>query len=224
MNDNIRLALVDDHNLLRTGLAGVLDKLDYTVIMESENGRQFMDKLDTANLPDVVLMDINMPEMDGFETTLWLKKNHPLVKVLALSMFDDENSIIRMLKNGARGYILKDSRAAELKAAIEAVIHKGFYYSELVSGSLLHSLHQDDDEDDNDNDSDLQKVLKLKPRDIEFLKLVCTELTYKEIAERMFLSPRTIDGYRDDLFQELGVKSRVGLVIFAIKNGIVHFK
>lgn len=224
MNDNIRLALVDDHNLLRTGLAGVLDKLDYKVIMESENGRQFIDKLDTENLPDVVLMDINMPEMDGFETTLWLKKNHPLVKVLALSMFDDENSIIRMLKNGARGYILKDSRAAELKAAIEAVVHKGFYYSELVSGSLLHSLHQDGDEDDNDNDSDLQKVLKLKPRDIEFLKLVCTELTYKEIAERMFLSPRTIDGYRDDLFQELGVKSRVGLVIFAIKNGIVHFK
>jgi two-component system invasion response regulator UvrY len=224
MNDNIRLALVDDHNLLRTGLAGVLDKLDYKVIMESENGRQFIDKLDKENLPDVVLMDINMPEMDGFETTLWLKKNHPLVKVLALSMFDDENSIIRMLKNGARGYILKDSRAAELKAAIEAVVHKGFYYSELVSGSLLHSLHQDGDEDDNDNDSDLQKVLKLKPRDIEFLKLVCTELTYKEIAERMFLSPRTIDGYRDDLFQELGVKSRVGLVIFAIKNGIVHFK
>jgi two-component system invasion response regulator UvrY len=224
MNDNIRLALVDDHNLLRTGLAGVLDKLDYKVIMESENGRQFIDKLDKENLPDVVLMDINMPEMDGFETTLWLKKNHPLVKVLALSMFDDENSIIRMLKNGARGYILKDSRAAELKAAIEAVVHKGFYYSELVSGSLLHSLHQDGDEDDNDNDSDLQKVLKIKPRDIEFLKLVCTELTYKEIAERMFLSPRTIDGYRDDLFQELGVKSRVGLVIFAIKNGIVHFK
>ncbi len=224
MNDNIRLALVDDHNLLRTGLAGVLDKLDYKVMMESENGRQFIDKLDTENLPDVVLMDINMPEMDGFETTLWLKKNHPLVKVLALSMFDDENSIIRMLKNGARGYILKDSRAAELKAVIEAVIHKGYYYSELVSGSLLHSLHQDDDEDDNENDSDLQKVLKLKPRDIEFLKLVCTELTYKEIAERMFLSPRTIDGYRDDLFQELGVKSRVGLVVFAIKNGIVHFK
>jgi DNA-binding NarL/FixJ family response regulator len=163
-------------------------------------------------------MDINMPEMNGFETTLWLKINYPLVYVIVLSMYDDENSIIRMIKNGACGFILKDTNPNELRQAIDSVMSKGFYYSDLVSGRLIHSIR-----DDHDEDSSLKHVLNLDEKDIEFLKLVCTELTYKEIAEKMHLSPRTIDGYRDELFHELGIKSRVGLVLFAIKNGVVNF-
>lgn len=218
MNSGINVVLVDDHVLLRNGLATLVDNLGYDVLYECSNGKQLIDKIDKNNAPDLILMDINMPEMDGFDTTLWLKKNKPLVKVLALSMYDDENAIIRMLRNGARGYILKDTNPNELKQAIESIVSKGFYYSDLVSGRLIHSI-QGDDEDENNN---RKLVHGLNEKQIEFLKLAATEMTYKEIAEQMHLSPRTIDGYRDELFQKLDVKSRVGLVLFAIKNGIVH--
>jgi DNA-binding NarL/FixJ family response regulator len=203
---------------LRNGLAALVANLGYTVLYECSNGRQLIERINKDNLPDLILMDINMPEMNGFETTLWLKINYPLVYVIVLSMYDDENSIIRMIKNGACGFILKDTNPNELRQAIDSVMSKGFYYSDLVSGRLIHSIR-----DDHDEDSSLKHVLNLDEKDIEFLKLVCTELTYKEIAEKMHLSPRTIDGYRDELFHELGIKSRVGLVLFAIKNGVVNF-
>jgi two-component system, NarL family, invasion response regulator UvrY len=132
-------------------------------------------------------------------------------------MYDDENAIIRMLKNGAKGYILKDADPSELKQAINAVLTRGFYYSEMVTGKLIHSIGNTDD-DDNGSTS----VLKLSEREMEFLKLVCTEMTYKEIADKMYLSPRTIDGYRDALFEKLNIKTRVGLVLYAIKNGVVR--
>ena len=213
-----KIALTDDHVLLRNGLASLLEDLDYEVLFEADNGQDLIRKLNPGELPDVVLMDINMPQMDGYETTRWLKINHPGVRVLALSMYDDENAIIRMLKSGTRGYILKDSDPDELKAALQALISKGFYHSELVTGKLIHTINHMDDTDH----SSVKDVLGLNDREIEFLKLVCTELTYKEIAEKMFLSPRTIDGYRDALFEKLGLKSRVGLVLFAIRNGIVN--
>jgi DNA-binding NarL/FixJ family response regulator len=167
-------------------------------------------------IPDLVLMDINMPVKDGYETTLWLKKNHPGVLVLALSMYDDESAIIRMLKSGARGYIMKDSEPAELRAALEAIIQKGFYYSEMVTGRLVRTI-SDMDEEGNVS----KNPFSLSDREIEFLKLACTEMTYKEIADKMNLSPRTIDGYRDSLFEKLDIKTRTGLVIYAIRNGIV---
>jgi DNA-binding NarL/FixJ family response regulator len=220
MSEPLKVVIVDDHVLLRNGLAGIVTDMGYTVLYECGNGSDLLQQLDKTEKPHLILMDINMPLMDGFEATLWLKKHQPSIKVIALSMFDDDTSIIRMLRNGARGYVLKDVSPFELQTAIDAVITKGYYYSDLVSGSLLHTLK----DAEYDEEDDLKKVLNLKDRDIEFLKLVCTEMTYKEIAEKMHLSPRTIDGYRDDLFEQLGIKSRVGLVIFAIKNGIVHFK
>ncbi len=180
------VALVDDHVLPKNGLADLI--------------RQLKPRL----LPALVLLDINMPEMDGFDTALWLKRNFPEIKILALSMYDTNNSIIRMLKNGAKGYILKDISPAELKIALHSVIHKGFYYSEMVTGQAMHHF------------------LGLNDRETAFLKLVCTEFTYKEIADQMCLSPRTIDGYRDSLFEKLKVKTRVGLVLYAIRNGIVQ--
>ena len=219
MNNNIKIALVDDHSLLRSGLAGLVSNLGYTVSYECGNGKQLLDKINKDNAPEVILMDISMPEMDGFDTTLWLKENYPLTNVIALSMYDDENSIIRMIRNGAKGYILKDSNPNELKQAIESVIQKGFYYSDLVWGRLIRNIQEKEKDDDNNIGN---QVLKLSETEIEFLKLVCTEMTYKEIANEMHKSPRTIDGYRDQLFEKLEIKSRVGLVMFAIKNGIVH--
>lgn len=211
------IALVDDHVLLRNGLASLVKNLGHEVLFEANNGDDFIKQVQGGKLPELVLMDINMPVRDGYETTLWLKNNHPGIKVLALSMYDDENAIIRMLKNGARGYILKESEPTELKAAIHAVMQKGFYYSEMVTGRLVHSISGMDDESHAS-----QQLLQLTEREIEFLKLACSEMTYKEIAGKMHLSPRTVDGYRDTLFQKLDLKTRTGLVIYAIKNGIVQ--
>ena len=161
-------------------------------------------------IPDIVLMDINMPEMDGYETTLWIKDNHPEIKVLALSMYDNENAIIRMLRAGVKGYILKDCDPSELHYAINSIITSGFYYTENVTGKLISMVSKKDNNDE------------LNEREITFLKLVCSELTYKEIADKMYKGVRTIDGYRDALFEKLNVKTRVGLVLYAIKNGIVN--
>jgi len=211
------VVLVDDHVLLRTGLANLIRSFgEYAVLFEAGNGHDFIRQLKPRSLPDIVLLDINMPDMDGYETALWIKRNHPEIKILALSMYDTDNSIIRMLKNGVKGYILKDSDPAELKMALESVINKGFYYSEMVTGKLIHTINTLDIPDHH-----ARHVLTLNDRELEFLKLACTECTYKEIAEQMYLSPRTIDGYRDTLFEKLNVKTRVGLVLYAIRNGIV---
>lgn len=211
------IVLVDDHILLRTGLASLVKNLGHEVLFEADNGKEFTEKLESPFLPDVVLLDINMPEMDGYATAQWLKSNHPDIKVLALSMYDNETSIIRMLKCGAKGYILKDSEPAELNAAIDALMNKGYYYSDLVSGKLIHAINKIDDEG-----SDVNTLNNLNERETDFLKYTCSELTYKEIADKMFVSPRTVDGYRDALFEKLHVKTRVGLVMYAIKNGIVQ--
>ncbi len=212
------VVLVDDHSLLRNGLAELVKNLGHQVLFEANNGSDFIQHINPALLPDIVLMDINMPEMDGFDASLWLKQNHPTVRVLALSMYDNENSIIRILKCGARGYILKDSDPKELKVAIDDVLGKGYYYSDLVNGKIIHAINKIDD----DGAGDLKNLVHLNDREIEFLKYTCTELTYKEIAEKMFLSPRTIDGYRDALFEKLKIKTRVGLAIYAIRQGIVQ--
>jgi two-component system, NarL family, invasion response regulator UvrY len=219
MNPTIpSIVLVDDHVLLRTGLANLINSFgEFIVLFQSDNGKQFMSQLNLDNLPDIVLLDINMPEMDGYETASWLKQNHPQIKILALSMYDNDGAIIRMLKNGARGYVLKDIEPKELKAALVSVWEKGYYYSEMITGKLIHNIN---------NQEDLQHRIKnsadLNDRETEFLKWVCTEKTYKEIADAMYLSPRTIDGYRDGLFEKLRVKTRVGLVMYAIKNGIIN--
>jgi two-component system, NarL family, invasion response regulator UvrY len=211
-----KVALVDDHVLLRKGLASLLEDLDHEVVCQADNGKEFTEKLTQAPLPEVVLLDINMPVMDGYQTAQWLKEHHPTIKVLALSMNDDEHSMIRMLKSGARGYVLKDCEPAELRTAIQALMTKGYYHSEMVTARLIHSLATMDEED-----NPTRQLMGLNDKEIQFLKLACTEMTYKEIADQMHLSPRTIDGYRDGLFDKLGLRSRVGLVLFAIRNGVV---
>jgi DNA-binding NarL/FixJ family response regulator len=209
------IALADDHVMLRNGLASLIKNFGHEVVFEANNGDDIINKINEGSKPELILMDINMPVKDGYETSSWLKENHPEIRVLALSMLDDENAIIRMIKNGARGYLLKESEPSELRSAINAVLQKGFYYSEMVTGRLVHSISGNDVESNGS-----QQVIHLSDREIDFLKLACTEMTYKEIAAQMHLSPRTIDGYRDALFLKLDIKTRTGLVIYAIKNGI----
>ena len=210
------LVLVDDHVLLRNGLAELVKNFGNSVLFEADNGRDFISKLKPGKLPDVVLMDINMPEMDGYETCQWLKTNYSDIRIFALSMYDSESSIIRMLKSGAKGYILKDCEPPELKRAIDAIVNKGYYDTDLVSGKLINAINKIDEDG-----GGFKALVKLNDREAEFLKYAATELTYKEIADKMFVSPRTIDGYRDSLFEKLAVKTRVGLVMYAIRNGIV---
>ena len=210
-----QVAIADDHSLLRNALAKLINTFEgYTIIAEADNGKDLRNKIMQHVVPEIVLLDINMPEMDGFETTQWLHKNYPHIKVLALSMLSDEKTIIKMFRLGAKGYLLKNTDPAELKEALDSVMNKNVYLSEYVSGKLVSGLHQETDP--------TEKDIVLNEKEREFLRWTCSELSYKEIAEKMFLSPRTIDDYRQSLFTKLKVHSRVGLVMYAIKNGIAE--
>jgi two-component system, NarL family, invasion response regulator UvrY len=213
----IKLALVDDHTLFRKGLRTLIEMVgdQYEIIFEADNGLQLQQLISKDNEPDIILMDVNMPKMDGFETVTWLNENFPLAKILVVSMVENEETIVRMLKLGVKGYLCKDVEPRELGEALEAVMNKGYYYTDFVTGKLVHSIQK------NNDDNLPPPQLQLNDREMSFLKLACTEMTYQEIAAKMFLSPKTIDGYRDALFDKLKAKSRVGLVLYAIKNGLV---
>jgi len=210
------VALTDDHAILRKGVAEILSRFDgIKVIMEAGNGKELLSKLESAEvIPDVCIIDINMPEMNGYETAAEIKKRWPEIRMLALSMYDTELNIIKMLRSGANGYVLKDNDPEDLRIAILEVYKNGFFHSELVTGRMLHILH----------DPATRAALDINEREQQFLKLCCSELTYKEIADKMYLSPRTIDGYRESLFEKLKITSRTGLVMYAMKAGIAGLK
>ncbi len=210
----IQVAIADDHTLLRKALGKLIGSFDdYMVLFEADNGKEIKNKIAQHIIPDLVLLDVNMPEMDGFETAGWLNKNYPKIKILALSMFSDERTIIKMLRLGAKGYILKNIDPDELKNALDSVMKKNFYLSDYISGKIISGLHKDVDRSD--------ELEPLTQREKDFLRLICTEITYKDIAAKMYVSPRTVDEYRNNLFEKLKVKSRVGLVMYAIRNGLV---
>src|SRR5882672_5671418 len=210
-----QVAIVDDHNLLRKALAKLISSFEnYSVLFEGDSGREIKNKIGQHIVPDIILLDVNMPDMDGYETVKWLHKNYPQIKVLALSMFSDENTIIRMLRLGAKGYILKNIEPEELKLALDSIMKKDFYLSDYISGKIISGLHKDLGNPDDQ--------IALSEKEKEFLRLVCSEFSYKDIAEKMFISPRTVDNYRNTLFEKLKVRTRVGLVMFAIKNGLAE--
>ncbi len=212
--EEIKVVIVDDHKLFRKGMAGLLGNFkNCNVLYEANNGEELTRHISAKNCPDIVILDINMPVMDGYETATWLKKNFPKMKILALSMNDSEEAIIKMLRAGANGYILKDAEPEELQMALKEVMNKGFYHSDMVSGALINNINKE-----TDNALKNKELPQLNERENEFLKLACTELTYKEIADKMFVAPRTVDGYREALFEKLNVKNRVGLVLYAIKH------
>ncbi len=205
------IIIVDDHKLVSKAIAELIEGFQtYEILFDLNNGKELLEKIKhPKNIPDIVLLDINMPIMNGFETMKVLNAEYPQIKVLALSMNDDEETIIKIIKLGASGYISKLIDDEELKVALDTIIEKGVYYTEDVTNCLVHTLKSEDNK--------IEKI-KLSDREREMMKFVCTELTYKEIADKMFLSPKTIDGYRDALFHKIGVKTRVGLAIYAIKN------
>jgi two-component system, NarL family, invasion response regulator UvrY len=210
--------MADDHVLLRNALASLIDSFENCrVIHQSGTGRELTKSISDGTVPDVVILDLNMPDMDGFETAEWLLKNAPQVHVLMLTMYDSELSLIRLLQSGVKGFLKKDIHPSELKFAIQSVVQSGYYYSNHATGKLVNLFRQNPD-----GNSSLQKAI-LNDQELQFLKLACTDLTYKEVAQQMGLNPRSVDTLRDQLFMKLDVKSRVGLAMVAIRHGVVTF-
>ena len=209
------IAIIDDHILIAKALGGIIENFkQFQVLYECENGKALQERLQNKkNIPDIVLLDISMPVMDGFETAQWLKDTHPEVLIMALSMQDDEQSLIKMIKCGARGYLLKNVHPAELEKALDAMVKNGFYYPDWATSKVFLSLGS--------GPASKTKTIDITDRERELLEYAVTEMSYKEIAEKMFCSPRTVESYRDSLFEKLGLKTRVGLAVYAIKNGLV---
>lgn len=206
-----KVFIIDDHSLFSNALKVLINKFKgYEVAFCGQNGKELIHRLldKSHSPPDIILLDMNMPIMNGLETMDWLVKNNYDIPVLVLSMQGEAQVILEMIKKGVKGYLLKDSSPQLLKKGLDDTLNFGFFHTENVTQALVASLNTK------------YHHLDLKDREIEFLKLLCSERTYKEIADLMFLSPKTIDGYRDTLFEKLDVHSRVGLVIYAIKNNI----
>ncbi len=212
----INLAIADDHKIFRNGLKATLeDYPDFNLLIEASNGKELIGLL-ADHEPDVILMDIKMPEMDGMQTTAYINQNFKNIKVLALSMHNEDKYIVDMMKSGASGYLLKNAEPEEIIEAIQTVYNKGFYFNEHLSVTLIKQLVGPGHADNTG-----QQGVELNEREIEVLKLVCQECSNQEIADKIFLSVRTVEGYRARLFEKTGSKNLVGLVIFAIKRGII---
>lgn len=204
--------IIDDHELFSRSLEMMIDSFDnYTVAFCGQNGKELIFRLQDSlkPAPDIILLDLNMPVMNGLETMDWISVNRPELNVLVLSMQDNDDLVLKMIRKGVKGYLLKDISPQILLKALDDTLNYGFYHSGKVTQALLNSLH-----------CDKISTVELKDKELQFLKYACTEMTYKEIAEVMNLSPKTIDGYRDMLFEKLDVKSRVGLVLYALKHDL----
>jgi len=206
---NKTIIIVDDHKLFAQSLQILVNSFDgFEVIEVCKNGAELVKYYQEGNVtPDLLLLDMRMPVMDGMDTMKWLKENHPEQKVLTLTVDQEDETIIKMLKLGCRGYLLKDIDPEEFEHSLNAIDRTGYYSNKTISDALSREERK-------------LKYEELTQRELEFLNHACSELTYKAIAGEMNLSPKTVENYRESLFNKLRVRSRVGLVIFAIKEGI----
>jgi DNA-binding NarL/FixJ family response regulator len=219
MNRLIRIAVTDDQVMFRECLVNNIKSFgNMEVMFEAGNGIELLNAMDDCGelKPDIVLMDLNMPEMNGMEATRKLKTSFPDVRVIVLSVHGEEKHITRMIQQGVNGYIAKNSELSELKNAIETTFHNGFYFNEMVlktlqSGKLLNTA----------NVRGFDASSSLTQREKEILTLICQEFTTAEIADQLSISLRTVDGHRNNLLVKTGAKNVAGLVVFAFKNKII---
>lgn len=213
-NQTISIGIVDDHILLRKGIAELINEYqNCQVTLEAGNGKELQEILKKGIVPDILLLDLQMPVMNGFQTIEWLHQFHPDLPVIILSVCHYDLTMISLMKKGARAFLNKDIEPKELKAAIEDVIEKGYHYTNTATRKLLSSIHADGNAKYHEQ--------QLNKKELNFLKLASSDLTYKQIAGVMEISQRSVDKIRGQMFQKLDVKSRVGLTIKALSNGII---
>jgi len=210
---NITLGITDDHQLFLKSLSLLISSLeDFTIVVEAMNDKDLIEKLSVKKIePDIILLDVNMPVMDGRQTAEYLAEKFPAIKLVALSMKDDDDTIISMIRAGCCAYLLKDIHPEELNKALHEIHKKGYYNSDAANINYRRLLqHQEK-----------QNELQLTDKEKQFLKLACSDATYKQIAAEMHVSERTVDGYRENLFKKLNVQSRTGMALEAIRRNIV---
>ncbi len=212
MTDVKYIAIADDHAMFRKTLAILINLFpDYKVLFDAPNGKDFISRLDRKQLPDIALLDIHMPVMDGYDTAAWLHNNHSQIKILVLSTMEDETSIIKMLRNGAKGYVLKDADPHELKYSFDEVLSHEYFYND--PGKELSNTGL--------NQSSPGTIFQLTQPETEYLKYTATEMSSKEIAGMMNISMRSAETIRDSLYQKLGLNTRISMALFAIENNLV---
>lgn len=212
----IKVAIADDHKIFRKGV--ILSLRPFTnikFVQEASNGEELLEQLPNSE-PDVVLMDLRMPLKDGIETTKVLSKQYPGIHVIVLSMYEDERFVYHMMENGAHGYLLKNAEPQEIRKAIMDVHEKGYYLNNFVNRILLKRSHS--------RQKTVPSILSeitLTDKEKEVLQLICMEFTAQEIAQKMEISPRTVEAIKDRLMERFGSKNTAGLVFFAVKNNLV---
>lgn len=212
----IKVAIADDHKIFRKGV--VLSLRPFTnikFVQEAENGQELLDGISLSE-PDVVLMDLRMPIKDGIETTKQLSKEKPHIRIIVLSMYEDERFVSHMMENGAQGYLLKNAEPQEIRKAIADVYEKGYYLNNFVNRILLKKSHGKQKAPPH-----LSSEITLNDREKEVLKFICMEFTATEIAQKMNISNRTVEAIKDRLMERFGSKNTAGLVFFAVKNNLV---
>lgn len=215
--EKIKVLIADDHKIIRVGLRGILDKTDQIEIVgEAEDGSQVLEIIEKT-ATDVVLMDIDMGRSSGIETTRKMKESFPDVRVLALTMHEEQGHIIQMLEAGANGYLLKNTGVDELLSALHAVVRGDSYFSNTVSATLLKALTNLQEKSRQRHNKDIP----LSGREIEVLRLIAQESTNSEIAEKLFISIRTVDTHRRNILEKLQVKNTAGLVKYAIEKALI---
>ncbi|MEO8067591.1 MAG: response regulator transcription factor [Flavobacteriales bacterium] len=217
---DVPVALIDDHTLVRKGLVELVNGLGgYRVVLEAAHGEEFKEKMNGGPRVALAIVDLNMPVMDGYETLLWMRTACPETRALALTFDGTDDAIIRAVRSGARGFVLKDIEPAELKTALDHVCETGYYHTDLVHQSLMSNFDKKTSQE-----RARDKVFEqITPREMEFLKLVCdaNEYTYEQIGDTMDVHRRTVDGFRQGLFDKFGIRSKTGLVLFAVRWGVV---
>jgi DNA-binding NarL/FixJ family response regulator len=212
----IKVAIADDHKIFRKGV--ILSLRPYTnikFVLEAENGDELLAGLKNE-VPDVVLMDLRMPQKDGIETTKIISKQYPNVFVLVLSMYEDERFVSHLMENGANGYLLKNAEPQEIRKAIVDVYEKGYYLNNFVNRILIKKAHARQK-----TIPSLNSEITVSDKEREVLRYICMEFTAQEIAQKMDISPRTVEAIKDRLMERFGSKNTAGLVFFAVKNNLV---
>lgn len=215
----IKLAICDDQVLFLRGLKYIVSDFDnIEITIEAGSGEELLEKIESHPLPDVILLDMKMPGIDGIEVTKRLKASHPAIKIILLTMYDDERLISHVMEIGANGYLLKNEEPDILQKAIESVVEKDMYFNDYVAKALLKGLKNKDKSLKTSGNIPFQ----ITPREMEILQLICQELTTAEMAKKLFISARTVEGHRKNLVEKTGVRNMAGLVIFAIRNKLVE--